>query len=159
MGTGIGLRWRFAALPLVLGVFLLAGSAAASASAPAPDKVTLCHATASETNPYVSVTVDENSTNLAGHEAHTGPIWQPGDKAAGVKWGDIIPTESAAASNGTAVVGLNDTAVGLAWLANDCNAPLPPVVPEAGLPILLPLAGLLLLGIVVVARRRRLASG
>lgn len=35
----------------------------------------------------------------------------------------------------------------------------PPVVPEAGLPILLPLAGLLLLGIVVVARRRRLASG
>jgi hypothetical protein len=34
----------------------------------------------------------------------------------------------------------------------------PPVVPEAGLPALLPLAGLLLLG-VVVARRRRLASG
>jgi hypothetical protein len=48
-------------------------------------KVTLCHATASRTNPYVSITVDANSVTRRGHDGHTGPVF-PADG-----WGDIIP--------------------------------------------------------------------
>ncbi len=48
-------------------------------------KVTLCHATSSRTNPYVTITVDANSVLRRGHGDHTGPIF-PADG-----WGDIIP--------------------------------------------------------------------
>ena len=48
-------------------------------------KVTLCHATNSETNPYRVITVDIAAAGLhnSGHDGHTGPIWYPGAKAAG----------------------------------------------------------------------------
>lgn len=48
-------------------------------------KVTLCHATASRTNPYVTITVDAASVTRRGHDGHTGPVF-PADG-----WGDIIP--------------------------------------------------------------------
>jgi len=68
------------------------GGAVASA-APAT-KYTICHATNSESNPYVQITVNESAVDGFGkndHTHHTGPIWAAGDKAAGVVWGDIIP--------------------------------------------------------------------
>lgn len=107
---------------IIVAIFLAASALltfSVNANAAQSDKITICHATNSETNPYVQITVSENSTALAGHEGHTGSIWTPGDKAADVTWGDIIPTEPD-------VVGLNDTATGRAWLANGCKAPASP---------------------------------
>ncbi len=55
------------------------------------DKVTICHATSSVTNPYVQNTVNENAIvkpngQTKGHGEHTGPVYpEPG-------WGDIIPS-------------------------------------------------------------------
>jgi hypothetical protein len=55
------------------------------------DKVTICHATSSVTNPYVQNTVNENAIvkpngETKGHGEHTGPVYpEPG-------WGDIIPS-------------------------------------------------------------------
>lgn len=54
-------------------------------------KVTLCHRTNSNTNPYVQITVDENAVVKQGHDGHDGPVWNSGLKAQHVKWGDIIP--------------------------------------------------------------------
>jgi hypothetical protein len=50
------------------------------------DKVTMCHATASTSNPYSLITVDQSSiTKDNGHGGHTGPLFpEPG-------WGDVIP--------------------------------------------------------------------
>lgn len=59
-----------------------------------PHKVTICHATHSESNPYVEITVDHAAVDgekKNDHSHHTGPIWYAGAKAAGVDWGDIIP--------------------------------------------------------------------
>ena len=39
-----------------------------------PAQVTLCHATGSEQNPYVEITVDDNSVQLEGHQGHEGDI-------------------------------------------------------------------------------------
>jgi hypothetical protein len=56
-------------------------------------KVTLCHRTNSDNNPYVVITVSINSViKGAGHDGHNGPVYQPGMKSAGQKWGDIIPS-------------------------------------------------------------------
>lgn len=42
------------------------------------NKVTVCHATASETNPYVLILVDDNSTTFEGHLSHvTDPQTNP----------------------------------------------------------------------------------
>lgn len=55
-------------------------------------KVTLCHRTNSENKPYVEITVDKAAVFKAGHDTHDeGPVWQPGFKAEGKRWGDIIP--------------------------------------------------------------------
>jgi len=75
------------------GTAIAAGSAlvlagGASAAPQAATKVTLCHATDSQTNQYVSVTVDVASA-YDGHYKHDkGPIWFQGITG---KWGDIIP--------------------------------------------------------------------
>ena len=81
LGVGVG-----------LGLVLALGGVSAIRAAAAPqDKVTICHATSSVTNPYVQNTVNENAIvkpngTPKGHGAHTGPVYpEPG-------WGDIIPS-------------------------------------------------------------------
>jgi hypothetical protein len=61
---------------------------ASGAGAAAEHKITICHATDSVTNPYVSITVDYHSTIKAGHGAHDGPVYTEGIEG---RWGDIIP--------------------------------------------------------------------
>ena len=78
----------------LLGAALLAPSAAL-ATQPAPDhKVTICHRTDSNTNPYNENTVDIASSGhlQGGHDTeHEGPIWDPSLKSQKIEWGDIIP--------------------------------------------------------------------
>lgn len=84
------------------GGLLLAAAIGGSASATRPDpvtdehKVTICHRTNSETNPYVLIEVDYAAVDSAGgsdHMSHDedGVVWYPGAKADGVRWTDIIP--------------------------------------------------------------------
>jgi len=68
-----------------LGATALVASGAGAAS---EHKITICHATDSVTNPYVSITVDYHSTIKAGHGAHDGPVYVAGMEG---RWGDIIP--------------------------------------------------------------------
>jgi hypothetical protein len=53
-------------------------------------KVTICHRTNAESHPYETVSPNANGV-INGHAGHTGPIFTPGLKAQGIKWGDIIP--------------------------------------------------------------------
>ena len=87
------------------------------------DKQTICHATNSNTNPYVVITPNKNG-DVDGHAKHTGPIWSAGLKAQHVSWGDIIPPFDYN-DHGTAAhyPGQNWTADGQAWFANGCAAP------------------------------------
>jgi hypothetical protein len=71
--------------------------------APAPDrKVTICHRTHSETNPYVRITVDYNSVNRkSGHQGHDEifageHVFKAGiyKRAKDKLWGDIIPSDT-----------------------------------------------------------------
>ena len=53
------------------------------------NKVTICHRTHSQTNPYRRITVAKNSVSgQTGHSGHTGPAWTLGSSG----WGDIIPS-------------------------------------------------------------------
>jgi len=88
----------------------------------AGDQDRICHRTASHTNPYVQITVDQsaifnNGIVPNGHGTHTGPVF-PSVGPDG-KWGDIIP-----AFDG--YPGQNLTAQGLAILNNGCKVPGPP---------------------------------
>jgi hypothetical protein len=91
---------RKALIAVFLGIILMFTSATLPALASdngVDHKVTICHRTNSEKNPYVEITVDKASVvgghvEVAdGHDGHDGPIFAPGMKAAGTKWGDIIP--------------------------------------------------------------------
>jgi uncharacterized repeat protein (TIGR01451 family) len=101
----------------------LTATAGAALAAPDP-KVTLCHRTDSNTNPYVEITVSVNAANGAlghgngDHTQHTGPIYDPTLKAKHIKWGDIIPPYTYSAGS---YPGLNYTAGGAALLARHCN--------------------------------------
>ena len=100
-----------------------------AATQPHPNhKVTICHRTASETNPYVRITVDEASVdgsngndNRKGDHLleHTGPVW-PARAGNPAKWGDIIPPFY---SDGTpdGHPSLNWNAAGMAIFFNSCN--------------------------------------
>ncbi|MDT4963358.1 MAG: hypothetical protein QOF87_3005 [Pseudonocardiales bacterium] len=88
-------------------------------------QVTLCHATDSNTNPYVAITVDAAGA-YDGHLGHTGPIWDPTLKAQHIHWGDIIP---AFTYNGHEY-SLNVPA-GQAILDNGCAVPLTAVTAVA----------------------------
>lgn len=101
---------------------LLGGVSTTEAYRPT-DKVTICHRTASQTNPYVVLTVDENSVDgVAGNSGgvadhygeHVGPI---GPIPVG-EWGDIIPPVVPYHT------GLNWPAGEAIW-ENDCNIPTP----------------------------------
>jgi hypothetical protein len=80
--------------PLVMaaiGATALVGGVASISSAaagPAEHKVTLCHATASRTNPYVEIRVDYHSIIKSGHGGHDGPVFAPDVEG---PWGDVIP--------------------------------------------------------------------
>ena len=88
------------------------GATVSAASATKPDpshKVTICHATASDSNPYVQITVDVAS--IVGDSGHGH---------SGVNAGDIIPPF---AMDGYVYSGNNWDDVGQAIWANGCNVP------------------------------------
>lgn len=64
----------------VLGLLAFAGPASATGGGDNPSsenkKVTLCHATSSETNPYNKIEVSVNAFYNAGHIDHEGDIWE-----------------------------------------------------------------------------------
>ncbi len=57
--------------------------------------VTICHATSSKKNPYVTETVDADSVKYKGHLAHVNGIVFPADG-----WGDIIPAPAGGCPTG-----------------------------------------------------------
>jgi hypothetical protein len=69
-------RRRAAATMLVtFGLALLVSvGLTASAGAAAAERITICHATGSEKNPFVTITVSVNSVQHEGHKAHAGDI-------------------------------------------------------------------------------------
>lgn len=114
---------RFAMLALVLALAafaLLVAVPMAGATKPPDHKITICHATDSNTNPYVVITVDVASTKFAGHEGHDGPVWNPTLKAQHVKWGDVIPPTS---NDGTRSVTPKNWPEGAPILRNGCKIP------------------------------------
>lgn len=119
----------FGFVSTVAGAVLMLGGLAASAQADSDhdhgvphEKVTICHATAAETNPYISENVSVRSADgryTTDHSHHLGPIWYEGAKDDDVEWGDIIPP----LYDGDA--GLNWTTEGRAIWANGCTIPVP----------------------------------
>ena len=87
-----------------------AGASLASATKADPDhKVTICHATASKSNPYVEITVDIAS--ILGDSGHGH---------SGVNIGDIIPPISV---DGSVAYAGHNLDSGQAILDNHCNIP------------------------------------
>ena len=123
-----GSPFRIAGWLVVAGLIGAAIVAPSAALATRPDpghKVTICHATNSNTNPYIVESVDIASSGYVkgGHADHTGPIWDATLKARHISWGDIIPTYT----YGTfSYVGLNWTAQGQAIWNAGCMIPKPP---------------------------------
>lgn len=108
---------------LLVGGVLATGTAIAVAAPPAA-KVTICHRTASHTNPYVRITVAQHSVDgdLANDKGqgdhyleHLGPV---GPVAEG-EWGDIVPP--IAGVHG----GRNWDAAGIAVYSAGCGTPAP----------------------------------
>jgi hypothetical protein len=105
-----------AAVVLAAGVLL---PLVASATQPNPDhKVTLCHATHSEPNPYVQITVDVAAVLNGGHGDHTGPVFDP-SLPTHEAWGDIIPPFDF--GPGEQYAGMNLTPAGQAILDAGCQ--------------------------------------
>jgi hypothetical protein len=107
--TGGG-RWRrtialSGATAVIAGSALLLGGFTSPASAAPPEKVVICHATASDTNPYVQEEVSSESIlNIDGHGAN------------GINAGDIIPPFEG-------YDGQNWDTTGQAIWNNDCAVP------------------------------------
>jgi len=56
--------------------------------------VPICHASNSNTNPYILNSPSYSATGFTGavkHAAHDGPVWDETLKAQKIEWGDIIP--------------------------------------------------------------------
>jgi uncharacterized repeat protein (TIGR01451 family) len=116
-------RHRLAAL---LGALALTFSLATAVSATSDAKVTICHATDSNSNPYTNPNVNISSSGhlQGGHDTeHLGPLW-PATGADG-KWGDIIPPYTFQPDEGPLFVyeGHNWTDEGQAIYNNGCNIP------------------------------------
>lgn len=138
MKKRIGITAIAVAALLLVGTFV--GKAVGTPGGGGETPVTLCHATASASNPYVSITVDAASAGgqaqLQGHAGHTGPVFDPATMTNGDNWGDIIPAYSYVVANGpdagTTVdyPGMNLTDAGLAILNNGCQLPEVPPSPS-----------------------------
>jgi len=122
---------RIAVLLAALLALAFAGAARVGATQPDPlHKVTICHRTNSETNPYVQITVDEASVDGdAGNDngqgdhliEHVGPVFTAGLKDLGVEWGDIIPPFYSDGETLTGYATLNWDEAGQAIFANGCD--------------------------------------
>jgi hypothetical protein len=109
---------RGGAIAVGASLLVLGGGPARATSNPGGEhQVTLCHATDSDANPYVTITVDVASVRFAGHAGHTGPVWSP-DHAKHAKWGDIIPAFDF--GGGLSYAGMN-LADGSGILEDGCN--------------------------------------
>lgn len=98
---------------------------AGSAHSDVVSKVTICHRTNSNSNPYVEITPNVSGV-LDGHaKKHQGPVWNPTLKKQHIKWGDIIPAFDYDLGQGTQHFdGQNvDTPEGAQILANGCEIP------------------------------------
>jgi len=110
-------------LAATAGLLAVPGLTAAQASeGNSNDKQTICHATNSDTNPYVVNTPNKNG-DVSGHADHDGPVWNPTLKAAHTTWGDIIPPFDYN-DHGEAAhfPGQNWDAQGQEWFDNGCRA-------------------------------------
>jgi hypothetical protein len=114
----------------LIGVALITPAGALATQPPPGHTVTICHATASDANPYLELTVDIASSGdpQGGHAGDTGPIWSAGLKDKHLAWGDIIPAYMHGDFN---YPGLNATPQGLAILAGHCTIQTPPVAPTS----------------------------
>jgi hypothetical protein len=111
--------------PAVAKSSLVKAAAVAGPSARAV-KLTICHRTDSDTNPYV-----QNAPSVSGvfhghDKKHDGPVWDPTLKAKGIKWGDIIPPYT---YKGTNYPGQNWDAAGILIYNAGCTIPGVAVVP------------------------------
>jgi uncharacterized repeat protein (TIGR01451 family) len=115
---------------ITLGAVLVLVAAAVSASSSGRTAVTLCHATGSQTNPYVLITTDDDGvlgsgrSGGDGHDGHGGDIVPP--------FGYIDNTGAARSYSGK-----NWDAAGQAILENGCRPPgqpPPPAPPPSGGP-------------------------
>lgn len=120
-----------ALVALVAGGIIIGGSGSAVAGGHGNnDKVTICHRTDSETNPYVKITVSFDAATgklkdngQGDHTTHTGDVWYPGH-AKEPKWGDIIPSYSwpgDANHPAGSYAGLNWDSAGQAIWNNGCK--------------------------------------
>jgi hypothetical protein len=116
-----------------VGIAVVGGSAQAQESSPTthrdPD-VAICHATNSNTNPYVRTAADVDSiVRQHGHGDHDGPLWNPNLNAQHTKWGDVVPAFDYGRKR---FDGLNWTDAGQAILANGCRIPAVAAMPVLG---------------------------
>lgn len=122
------LAWLVAAGLFVMALALPSTAIATKPTAPdAQHKVTICHRTASSTNPYVRITVDIAAVDgVVGHgpadhaAMHTGDVWHQGMPKT-PKWGDIIPPFYADGHTLTGLKPLNWDTAGQAIFANNCD--------------------------------------
>jgi len=119
-------RWATAAgIGLVGGPLIAGWMLLPIASATPSDKVMICHATSSMSNPYTVNSVDTSSVDeegnkfLNGHGDHTGPVFDSVNPPA--SWGDIIPPFTDPESE-KSFPGLNWPAGEAIW-SNGCQVP------------------------------------
>jgi hypothetical protein len=110
---GLGLA---AAAALSGSTLLLASPTTGSAAVAAAAKVTLCHRTDAETNPYVQITIAPSAAYHAHYLEHQGDVWFPGHPKE-PKWGDIIPPFTFRG----VTYSLNWNAAGMAIWNNNCR--------------------------------------
>lgn len=118
----LGLR-----LATSLALVVVSGGAGLALGAPASadprETVTICHATTSDNNPYVTEHPAKDG-KVSGHADHTGPVWDATLKAQKISWGDIIPPFDYTDGNQVKHYdGLNWTTAGQAIFNNGCKAP------------------------------------
>ena len=128
-GSGLQRRrlaWT-AGIGLVVGPLLAGWMVLPTAAATPLDKVVICHATSSVSNPYISTQIDVSSVDeegnrfLNGHGDHIGPVFDPDDPQD--DWGDIIPAFTNP-DTGTPFPGLNWPEGQAIWEAG-CMIPSP----------------------------------